>query len=831
MDMIRYSLQSLTGSILLPVLVSAILFGSGARPFAAPPDDAAMDRGTTVGSETERAVQADWLQRDALFRRANRPVVVDGSVRGDQPATLPPFSFEHIRHVQRQAQDLAARLAYDGSSPRLQQLVSKLEQVILECRVRERSADPVDELVRRTLYIDSCRVARTIAFCNPRLAIDRLLFLKRHNSVGVYHMCDQFYGCNARPGGGLFVLERPFGTDPRLVNLLEHSVVQNGRLKGKRLTEGAFLSPEVSFDGKTILFAYSEAKAWDKFHGAEAYEWNPECSYHIFKCAADGTGLVQLTDSRWDDFDPCFLPNGRIAFISERRGGFLRCGRHCPVYTLYSMKPDGTDIVQLSHHETHEWQPSVANDGMLVYTRWDYIDRDTNIAHHIWTCYPDGRDPRSFHGNYPIRREARPWMEMSIRAIPNSHKFVAVTGAHHGHAFGSLILIDPWLTDDNAMSQLTRLTPAVPFPEAEGRKSNIRGNQMYGTPWPLSEEDFLCVYDPNIDNRALYWIDRFGNQELIYRDSTIPCLSPIPLRARPQPPVIPDRTSVAAMSHDATQEDALATVAVANVYDSDFTWPAGTRISALRVVQVLPKTTAPPNVPRIGVADQSNARAVLGTVPVEPDGSAYFVAPPGKEFYFQALDQQGMAVQSMRSGTYVHPGEQLMCQGCHEPKPRGVSSLLHLPAALQRAPSKIQPDVDGSNPFNYVRLVQRVLDRNCVTCHQKQQALDLSGVIEAPHGWTRSYCNLAKRYGFYFHVSNGSINTGVHGGTRTIAGKFGARAAPLLEFLGPSHHGVRLSPDDLHRITLWLDCNSEFFGAYENTPAQSRGEVVKPSLD
>lgn len=172
-----------------------------------------------------------------------------------------------------------------------------------------------------------------------------------------------------------------------------------------------------------------------------------------------------------------------------------------------------------------------------------------------------------------------------------------------------------------------------------------------------------------------------------------------------------------------------------------------------------------------------------------------------------------------------------MCQGCHEPKPRGVSSLLHLPAALQRAPSKIQPDVDGSNPFNYVRLVQRVLDRNCVTCHQKQQALDLSGVIEAPHGWTRSYCNLAKRYGFYFHVSNGSINTGVHGGTRTIAGKFGARAAPLLEFLGPSHHGVRLSPDDLHRITLWLDCNSEFFGAYENTPAQSRGEVVTPSLD
>jgi len=644
-------------------------------------------------------------------------------------------------------------------------------------------------------------------------------------------MCDQFYGCNARPGGGLFVLEDPCGKNPRLVNLLPEAVVQNGRLKGQHLSSGTFLSPALSFDGKTILFAYSEAKAWDKYHGAEAYEWTPECSYHIFKCRADGSNLVQLTDGPWDDFDPCFLPNGRIAFISERRGGFLRCGRHCPVYTLHAMDADGGNIIKLSYHETHEWQPSVTNDGMLVYTRWDYIDRDTNIAHHIWTCYPDGRDPRSFHGNYPTRREGRPWMEMSIRAIPDSHKFVAVTGAHHGHAFGSLILIDPWMLDDNAMSQITRLTPEVPFPEAEGGKAHIRRNQVYGTPWPLSEDDYLCVRDPNIDNRAIYWVDRFGNKELLYRDPAIPCLSPMPLRARRRPPVIPDRTLTEATTGGIATRSTPATIAVANVYDSDFTWPAGTRIAALRIVQVLPKTTAPPNVPRIGIANQSNARAVLGTVPVEPDGSAYFEAPAGKELYFQALDQRGLAVQSMRSGTYVHPGEQLTCQGCHEPKARGTAPPTHIPVALQRAPSHIHPDVEGSNPFSYVRLVQGVLDRNCVACHQQEAALDLRGVIEKPYGWTRSYRNLAEHYGFYFHVSNGSINTGVHGGSRTVPGKFGARAAKLLEYLGPRHHGVQLAAEDFHRITLWLDCNSEFFGAYENTPAQSRGEIVQPSLD
>jgi hypothetical protein len=139
--------------------------------------------------------------------------------------------------------------------------------------------------------------------------------------------------------------------------------------------------------------------------------------------------------------------------------------------------------------------------------------------------------------------------------------------------------------------------------------------------------------------------------------------------------------------------------------------------------------------------------------------------------------------------------------------------------------------VDGTNPFNFVRLVQPVLDRHCVACHVNEQALDLRGVVEGAEGWTRSYRNLAGRYGFYFHVSNGSINTGVHGGSRTVPGAFGARAAPLLEYLDRRHHGVKLSDEEFHRVTVWLDANSEFFGSYENTVAQARGEVVYPTLD
>jgi hypothetical protein len=269
-----------------------------------------------------------------------------------------------------------------------------------------------------------------------------------------------------------------------------------------------------------------------------------------------------------------------------------------------------------------------------------------------------------------------------------------------------------------------------------------------------------------------------------------------------------------------------------NVYDSDFAWPEGIRIQALRVIQVLPKTTPPPNEPRIGVADQTNARAVLGTVPVELDGSAYFEVPPGKAIYFQALDAQGMAVQSMRSATYAQPGESVTCAGCHEPKQRPPLPRTQMPLALQRAPSRLHPEAEGSNPFSFVRLVQPVLDRNCVACHlEHKEAPDLRGVVEGKYGWTRSYVSLASKFGFFFDVANGAINRGVHGGSRSIAGAFGAKAAPLMRMLNEGHHDVVLSEPDRRRIVLWLDCNSEFYGSYEDTLAQSLGEIVHPTLD
>lgn len=789
---------------------------------------------------------ADDPQRNiALGKPADQKSVSRHSVpgtAGETSTVAAPadggFSLAHSRDIVRRGRQLAARLQHNGSAARLDPLVEELAQ--LDGRLTELGrADAVPMNVRKDIYLHARRLVRKIAFSNPLLDFDRILFIKRRHPY-YQHICDQYYGFTSTAGGGLFVIEDPFSDRPKVTNLLVDSEVENGRFRDQRLVPGSFLSPELSYDGKTILFAYTE-NADPETASAQAEKervWTTTNCYHIFRVRADGSKLTQLTDGPWNDFDPCFLPSGRIAFISERRGGYVRCGtRACRSYNLCSMEPDGSGIIALSRHDTNEWHPSVNNDGMLVYTRWDYIDRDTQAAHHLWTCYPDGRNPRAPHGNYPKRLADRPWAELDIRAIPGSQKYIAVAAPHHGHAFGSLIQIDLRIEDDNSNSQIERLTPEVPFPEGE---APIRPSLVYGTPWPLGEDDYLCVYDGGAKNHGVYWVDRFGNKELIYRDPEIPCFSPIPLRPRPLPPVIPERTTRTAIAHQKEADDERgATIAVTNIYDSDFAWPEDARVTSLRVLQILPKSTPRRNVPKIGVAEQSNARAVLGIVPVEADGSVFFEAPVDKLIYFQALDEQGMAVQSMRSATYVHAGEQLTCQGCHEPRPRTPTTTARSPLAFERPPSRIKPDVEGSNPFNYVRLVQPVLDRHCVDCHRQQKAIDLSGTIQYLRDrdgrdwpYTRSYLSLAERYGFWFQTLVHSLNTaGVHGGSRVVPGKFGARAAKLLDYLDQQHYGVKLSDAERHRIILWLDCNSEFLGAYEEPDAQARGELVTPGLN
>ena len=721
---------------------------------------------------------------------------------------------------------------------------------LAELKAQARATELLDGDARAKLLDQACLLRRKVAFSNPLLNFDKILFIKRHfcpdSEMTGNHMCDQYFGFNAIRGGGLFVLENAFGEHPTVRNVLEKSVCGNGRFAGQRLTsDGGFLSPSLRFDGRQILFAWTQIA--DKEPDRLRYSrWTENNTYKIFRVNPDGGGLTQLTDGPWDDFDPCYLPNGRVVFISERRGGFGRChGRPVPSYTLHSMTADGGDIVCLSPHETNEWQPSVGNDGMIVYTRWDYVDRGFSQAHHPWTTTPDGRDPRPIHGNYNVDQGGRPHLEVTVRAVPGSRKYMATAACHHGQAYGSIILIDPAVKDDDRMSPVKRLTPDQSFPESE--VASHRDPACYAAAWPLSEYFFLCVYDADSrsnagteNNYGIYLVDAFGNRELLYRDPAISCLDPIPLQARPTPPVIPDQVAAQAPAKgpafvppDPLPSPGAGTVGVMNVYNSLLPLPKDTRITQLRIVQLLPKTTPYANGPRIGYGDQKGARMVLGTVPVEADGSAYFKMPAGRPVYFQALGADGLAVQSMRSATYIHPGERLTCRGCHEP-PGAAYGADHIPQALRRAPSEIAPDVAGSRPFSYPILVQPVLDRNCVACHTKsrsegKQAPDLTRGDHSkdPGRWFNSYESL-RSFAFYWD------NAGFDPVVRSTPGHIGAQASRLCQMLAKGHHdafGQKLSGDDLHRIELWLDCNSDFLGSFDNVQEQVEGKVVWPKLE
>ena len=666
-------------------------------------------------------------------------------------------------------------------------------------------------------------VKRRLSFSNPVARFGPVLFVKRVPS-GFSHQLTQYQGNHARPGGGLFVLEEP-GKSMKCRQLAQS------------LPTGSMLRPEVSCDAREVLFAFCEI---DGNAGKTP-------AYQVYRIQADGKGLRALTEGAFDNFSPCYLPGGRILFLSTRRGGYHRCGRGpCPVYTMAVMNADGSDQRVISFHETHEWDPSVLNDGRVVYTRWDYVDRHAVHYQQLWTIRPDGSDVRIFYGNNTFN----PVGVWEARAVPGSTLVMATAGAHHAMTAGSIILVDTARGIDG-LDPLARLTPDVLFPESEAPVGRWRASvgvkeqppvpieqkrwpgHCYRSPYPLSAKFFLAAYsfdpligEPDANKRnmfGIYLVDVFGNKELLYRDPEIGSLWPMPLRVRPVPPIV-------ASNLEKTDKNE-GTFFVRDVHKSRYEFPLaeGERIHRLRILQVMLKTTPNINQPRIGAANASPGKQVLGTVPVEADGSAFFKAPSGVPLLFQVLDRQGRAVQTMRSLTYLQKGENSSCIGCHESADSTPGSAPRA-MALKRPPSNIAPGPDGSLPLSYPLLVQPVLDKHCIRCHkEKDPPKGIKGIVltgEPEGAFTRSYNALVKRVP-YSEWKGGNFRE-TNGEPATKPGVFGARASSLMTQLLKGHKKVKLSDSELERLATWMDANALFYGTFnpEDQRRQQRGERI-----
>jgi len=671
---------------------------------------------------------------------------------------------------------------------------------------------------------------RQMMFANPLANVGPLLFVKQ--APGVFsHQLTQCYGRYARPGGGIFVLDRP-----------GESMTARSLAAGA-LPQGSYMNPEIAYDASRILFAFCpvDRAPEDTFKGAHGHY------YHLYEMAPDGSSVRQVTDGAFDDFAPKELPDGRVVFISTRRGGWHRCGTPgCEVYTLALMNGDGTGIRTVSYHETQEWDPAVLNDGRVIYTRWDYVDRNAVYYEQLWTVRPDGTAPAAFYGNNTFN----PVGVWEARAVPGSNRVMATAAAHHAMTAGSIILLDVTRGIDG-LEPITRLTPEALFPEGEttvlpGWRSAINEplppstpemerwpGQCYRSPYPLSEKFFLAAYsydaligEPkgNAANMfGLYLVDAFGNKELIYRDPNIASLWPLPLRPRTKPPALAPASDLTAAKEGV--------YLLQNVYDSDPAIEPGA-VKRLRIVQVLPKSTSGANNPTVGAANASPGKQVLGTVPVESDGSAHFRAPAGIALAFQALDELGQAVQVMRSVSYLQPGETASCVGCHESRRTAPAATGKLPLAAQRPPSDIAPPPDGAMPLSYPILVQPVLDNHCVQCHGGEKPAGPEGkpivLTGAPDGrYTTSYNALIER------VSYSAWGRGAFpgGNCEPLAkpGFFGAKGSPLMKMLLAGHHDLRLAPEDVDRLVTWMDANALFYGTFNHADQarQQRGERIE----
>jgi len=687
----------------------------------------------------------------------------------------------------------------------------KLAAELAALEKRYAQAKAAGRVDKNAVYAEARELRRRIILSHPSLDFADLLINKRTGRLPG-HMCDQYLGRHSSPGPGLVVLES-WKTAPTARLLL----------KGK-LPDGTVVHPDLSFDAKRVVFSYCNSSTKGP---------RERRSYFIYEVTIDAGRVRQLTGTKGDpfigaggrktvlieDYDPCYLPDGGIAFISTRSQQFGRChgSRYVPSYVLYRADGDGKNIRRLSFNEANEWDPAVLNDGRIIYTRWDYINRHDTNYQSLWVIRPDGTGTGHYYGNYSVG----PCMIAEARAIPNSYKVVATATDHHGNTSGSIIVIDPHKGEDGGRPLLC-VTPEIGFPERRAPSDTTmtprpldRGARRAATPFPLTEDLFLAAYERG-GRYAIFLIDTLGGRELIYEDPKASCLAPIPIRPVRKPPAIP--SAVAGLENKKTGR-----FFVQEVYQSRQPIEPGT-IKALRVSQIIPQPTR--SKPRLSIVNNEIIKRILGTVGVNPDGSVAFEVPASMPLQFQILDANGMAVMTMRSLVYVQPGETAGCVGCHE---RREDTPLSAARQASFTFHKLTPPAGPRYPggLSFARTVQPVLDRYCIGCHGLGKNEGKISLIGERSTYNKAYDSLTKRGGMVV-IAQRNHETGF-----SKPKDYFAHAGRLAKMLLDGHRDkqgkprVKLDKDSFQRIVDWLDLNAQFYGDYSFNRAESQG----PSRD
>ena len=570
-----------------------------------------------------------------------------------------------------------------------------------------------------------------------------------HWYANIGHYCDDVakkaYAGNGQPDAG--VLYR-YNLKTR-----QNSVILDAR-------GGSIRDPHVDYDGRTILFSYRPA-------GTD--------HYHLYEIQSDGSGLRQITDGPWDDYEACRLPDGDILFITTRCKRWVGCW-YTQVGTMYRCRPDGSDMQCVSANIEHDNTPAVLPDGRILYTRWEYIDRSQVEYHHLWTMNPDGTGVNVYFGNM------HSWIVMiDALPIPGTQEVIASFSPGHGV---------------NEHEGFATLVSQKQGPDEKEAAVRIKHTGRIRDPFPVTRDLFLVA-----KGKSIAFLTRDGKEETILTDPATPVHEPRVLRPRPREPVIPSRVVSGKPTGQFILIDVYQGRNMEGVKRGD--------IKKLLVLEPLPK---PVNFS--GGMDLTswlgtfNLERVLGTVPVEEDGSASFLVPAGRPLFFVALDANDLSVKRMHSFADLMPGETFTCIGCHETRSSAADARRDQPTplALKRPPSVIQPFEGFPDVPDFQRDIQPILDRHCVTCHNPQKragTLNLAAAL-APR-FSNAYVALLARQ----QVADGANGLG-NRPPRTI----GSSASPLLARLSGGHHNVKVSPREWRMVWLWIEAAAPYAGSY-----------------
>jgi hypothetical protein len=638
------------------------------------------------------------------------------------------------------------------------------------------------------------RLAHEALTANPLVGGQPILYVVRPQYRSHYHAIDTLFhtgemnadrGCPHAAlfegGGAMKTIDLAHGDQVK--TLLE-------------APQGIARDPEVHFSGEKIVFALRRSADED---------------YHIWEIGVDGRGLRQITSAPGvSDFDPLYMPDESIVFSSTREPKYNMCSRDHGA-NLFCMEADGANIHQIGKNNLFDNQPSLMPDGRILYARWEYVDRNFGDAHGLWTVNPDGTNQALYWKN----NTASPGAVFSARMIPGTFQTICVFGPHHDHLWGAMAIIDR-RRGMEGRDPVLRTWPAKAIelvrtggPFACDVFSGVR--PRYADPYPLSDKYFLCSRTVGQDGpMGICLVDVFGNEILLHAEGP-GCFDPMPLGPRPRPPVLPGRRDF---------EDREGRFYVADVYRGTHMKgvPRGA-VKALRVVESPEKRhwsagawfgqgyTAP----AMNWHSLEN-KGILGTVPVEDDGSAYFSVPAEKFVYFQLLDENGMMIQSMRSGAVVHSGEQATCVGCHDERRRAPPPSSPVSLALRRGPSTLRGWHGPPREFGFLAEVQPVFNRHCVGCHDygKEPGKRLNLAPDRTLTFNTAYTELWRK-GYIKCVGAGPAEV-------QEAYSWGSHPSKLIQELRnpqvPQHKDLHLGPEDLERIITWVDLNGVYYPTY-----------------